>query len=87
MAERTGEIRAQSRAKNVTLLKKHTVIEVPVIDDADTVTVPIMTTIDSATVINLVDSSVITADIATNVITINDGGVSADHVIILVVGS
>lgn len=87
MAERTGEIRAQSRAKNVTLLKKHTVIEVPVIDDADTVTVPIMTTIDSATVINLVDSSVITADIATNVITINDVTVSQEHVIILVVGS
>ena len=87
MAERTGEVRVQSQAKDVTLLKKYATVEVLVIDDADTVTIDSMTTIDSAKVIDLADSTDVTVDIATNVITINDVGVSADHLIILVVGS
>lgn len=86
MAERTGEVRAQSQAKDVTLLKKHKTIEVLVIDDADTITVDGMTTIESATAIDLSDATAVAVDIATNVITINDVGVSADHLIILVVG-
>ena len=87
MAERVGEIRAQSRAKDVTLLKKHTTIEVAVIDDADTVTVDILTNIDNAKVVNLSDASDITVDIAGNVITINDGAVSGAHVLMQVVGT
>lgn len=86
MAERIGEVRAQSRAKDVTLLKKHATVEVLVIDDADTVTIDSITTIDNAKVINLSDGSDVTVDVATNVITINDVAISGAHVIILVVG-
>ena len=87
MAERIGEVRAQSRAKDVTLLKKHATVEVLVIDDADTVTIDSMTNIDNAKVVNLSDGSDITKDVATNVITINDVAVSGAHVISLVVGT
>lgn len=87
MAERVGEIRAQSQAKDTTLLKKHATVEVLVIDDADTVTIDSMTNIDNAKVVNLSDASDITVDIATNVITINDVAVSGAHVIIQVVGT
>ncbi len=87
MAERIPEIRAQSQAKNTTLLKKHTTLEVLNVDDADTITVDILANIDSATAIDLSDGTAVAVDIATNVITINDVGVSADHLIILVVGS
>lgn len=87
MAERVGEIRAQSQAKNTTLLKKHTTIEVAVIDDGDTVPVNILTNIDNVKVVNLSDASDITVDIAGNVITINDGAVSGAHVLIQVVGT
>lgn len=87
MAERIPEIRAQSQARDITLLKKHTTLEVLDVDDADTITVDIMTNIDSASAVDLSDGTAVTVDIATNVITINDVGVSADHLIILVVGS
>ena len=86
MAERIPEIRAQSRAKDVTLLKTHTTLEVLNVDDADTITVDILATIDSATAIDLSDGTAVAVDIATNVITINDVGVANDHLIILVVG-
>ena len=87
MAERIPEIRAQSRAKNVTLLKTHTTLEVLNVDDGDTITVDIMTTIDNAKVVSLSDASDITNDIAGNVITINDVAVSGAHVLIQVVGT
>lgn len=87
MAEVQGEVRAQSQARDVSLLKKHATIEILSINDGDTHTVNSLTTIDSAKVIDLSDSTDVTVDIATNVITINDSGVSTDHLIILVVGS
>ena len=87
MAEKIGEVRAQSQARDVTLLKKHATIEVLDLDDTDTVTVDSMTTIDSAKVINLSNAGDINVTLATNVITIDDEGVSNDHVIILVVGT
>lgn len=87
MAEKVGEVRAQSQAKDVTLLKKHATIEVLDLDDADTVTVNNMTTIDSATVINLSDATAVTVNTATNVITVNDLGLANAHVICLVVGT
>lgn len=87
MAERIPEVRAQSQARDVTLLKKHTTLEVIQVDDADTITVDSLTNIDNAKVINLADASDVTVDIATNVITINDVGVSADHLICLVIGT
>jgi len=87
MAERIPEIRAQSRAKDVTLLKTHTTLEVLNADDADTITVDILSNIDTALAVDLSDGTVVTVDIATNIITINDVGVSNDHLIILVVGS
>ena len=87
MAERTPEVRAQSQARDVTLLKKHTTLEVLQVDDGDTITVESLTNIDSAKVINLADASDVTVGIATNVITINDVGISADHLICLVVGT
>lgn len=87
MAERTPEIRAQSQAKTVTLLKKHTTLEVLTIDDADTIPVEIMTTIDNAKVINLADGSDVTINTAGNEITINDVSISGAHVICIVVGS
>lgn len=87
MAERIPEIRAQSRAKDVTLLRTHATLEVLSADDGDTITVDIMGNIDIALAVDLSDGTAVTVDIATNVITINDIGVSADHLIILVVGS
>lgn len=86
MAEITGEVRAQSQAKDITLLKKHATIEVLSIDDADTVTVDSMATINNAKVINLSDGTDVAVDIATNVVTINDVAISGSHIIILVVG-
>jgi hypothetical protein len=87
MADRKPEIRAQSQAKTITLLKKHTTLEVLTIDDADTVTVDIMTTIDNAKAINLADGTDVTVDILGNVLTINDVTVSGSHLLITVVGS
>jgi len=87
MAELIPEVRAQSQARDVALLKRHATLEVLNANDADTITVNSLTTIDSAKVIDLADSTDVTVDIATNVITINDVGVSSDHLIILVVGS
>ena len=87
MAERTGEVRAQSQAKNITLLKKHATIEVLAIDDADTIVVNAVATIDNAKVINLADGSDVTVTVATNVITIDDVAITGAHVICMVVGS
>ena len=87
MAERIPEIRAQSQAANKTLLKKHTTLEVLNVDDADTIPVNIMTNIDTASAVDLATGSAVTVDIAGNELTVNDAGVSNDHLIILVVGS
>lgn len=87
MAERVPSKVKAVQGKDTTLLKKYVTLEVDVIDDADTVTVTNLTTIDSAKVIDLADASDITADIATNVVTINDVSVSADHIVILAVGT
>jgi hypothetical protein len=84
--ERVGSVRG-SQAKSTTLLKKHNTIEVSVIDDSDFITVNNMVTVDNVKVINLVDSTDITADIAGNVVTINDVAVSSAHVLIVVTGS
>jgi len=86
MADRIGEVRAQSQAKDVTLLKKHATIEVLAVDDADTITVNSLVSIDNAKVVNLADASDVTINIATNVITINDVSVSAAHLLVLAVG-
>jgi hypothetical protein len=87
MAERKPEIRAQSQAREIVLKKKHTTLEVLTIDDADTVTVDIMTTIDNAKAINLEDGSDVTVDVLGNVLTVNDVAVSGSHLLITVVGS
>lgn len=87
MAERTPVLSKAVQGKDVTLLKKYVTVEIEVIDDGDTVTVSNLTTIESATVIDLADATAVAADIATNVVTINDVGVSQDHVVMLVVGT
>lgn len=87
MAERVGEVRAQSQAKDVTLLKKHSTIEVLVIDDADTVVVNSMANVENAKVINLADSVDVTVLIAGNVITIDDVSISGSHLVMLVTGA
>ena len=87
MAEREGEVRAQTQAKDVTLLKKFSQIEILVIDDADTHTVVGMTNIDNVRVVDLSTATDITADKAGNVVTINDVSVSGAHVLITVVGT
>ena len=87
MAERQPEIRAQSQARDITLLKKHTTLEVLDIDDGDIVTVVIMTNIDNVKAVNLVDAADVSVDISGNVLTINDGAVSASHLLIQVVGT
>jgi len=87
MAERVGEVKSQSQARDVTLLKKYSILEVLQVDDADTITVDALTTIDSVKVIDLADATDVTVDIATNVITINDVGVSADHLLVTAVGT
>jgi len=87
MADRKGEVRAQSQAKDVTMLKKHATIEVLVVDDADTITVDSMALIENAKVINLADASDVTVNIAVNVITINDVAISSAHLLVTVVGS
>ena len=87
MAERIGEVRAQSQAQNITLLKKHATIEVMVADDADTITVDALVAIDNVKVVNLADASDVTVTVATNVITIDDVAVAGAHLLCLVVGS
>lgn len=86
MSERKGEVRAQSQAKNITLLKKHATIEVLVVNDADTIVVDSMATINNAKVVNLADASDVTVEVVNNVITINDVSVSAAHLLVQVVG-
>ena len=86
MADRTFSVHKQSQAKSTTLLKKHGTFEVEVIDDADTVTVTTMTTIDNAKVINLADGSDVTINVATNVITINDVAATGIRVLVVAVG-
>ena len=86
MAERKGEVRAQSQAKNVTLLKKHATIEVLVADDADIIVVDSMVTVENAKVINLLDATDVTVTVATNVITIDDVAISASHLLVVVAG-
>jgi hypothetical protein len=87
MADRKGEVRAQSQAKSFTLLKKHATIEVPTIDDGDTITVDGIVNIDNAKVVNVADASDVTVNISGNVVTINDVAVSGAHVLCLVVGT
>ena len=86
MANRIGEVRAQSQAKQITLLKKHATIEVLSVDDADTITVDSMATIENVKVVSLVDSSDVVVTFAANVITIDDVAVSASHLLVTVVG-
>ena len=86
MAERIGEIRAQSRAKDITMLKKHATVEVLVVDDTDTIPVPFLTTIENAKVINLLDASDVTVTLLGNVITVDDVAISAAHLLVTVVG-
>ena len=87
MAERVPILLKVVQSKDESLLKKYVTVEVRVIDDADTVTIDNLTTIDSVKVIDLADAADVTADIATNVVTINDAGVTGDHVVMLVVGT
>ena len=87
MAEKIGEVRAQSQARNITLLKRHATIEVLDVDDADTITVDSLTTIDAVTIYNAATASTVAADIAGNVITINDVTAVNSHVILLAIGS
>lgn len=87
MADRAYSSIGQGKGQDVTQLKRHATLEVAIIDDGDTITVDNYTTIDSATVIDLADATSYTVNLSTNVITINDVSVSADHVIVLVVGS
>lgn len=87
MAERSGEVRAQTQAFNKVLLKKFSQIEIPVIDDADTHTVVGMTNIDNAKAVNLEDASDVTVTVLDNVVTVDDAGVSGDHILITVVGT
>lgn len=87
MAERNGEVRAQTQAHNKVLLKKYSQIEIEVIDDADTHTVVGMTNIDNAKAVNLEDAADINVTVLGNVVTVDDAGVSADHILITVVGT
>ena len=85
MANVIGEVRAQSQAKDITLLKKHASIEVISISDTDTYTVDNMTTVENSTVVNMATGADVTHTKVGNVITIDDA-VSDIHVMIFVVG-
>lgn len=87
MADRTYVVQDQGQAKSITLLKKHATLVVESIDDADTVTAAMLTTIDNAKMINLSDGSDITVNVATNVVTVNDVAVSGAKVLVVVVGT
>ena len=87
MADKTYSVKSQGQGQTVTNLKKFLTLEVTSISDADTVTVDALTTVNVAKVIDLSDGTEYTVTLATNVITIDDATCSADHVIILVVGS
>lgn len=87
MADRTYIVRKTAIAKEETVLKKHTTLEVVSIDEADTVTVQGYTTIDNVKVVNLADGADVDASAVGNVVTIDEVGASGVHVIALVVGS
>jgi len=86
MADQTYTVKDQGQGQDITLLKKHKTLEVSSISDADTITVDGLTTVNEAKVIDLADATEYAVTLATNVITIDDGACSSDHVIVLVVG-
>ena len=87
MAERNGEVRAQTQAHNKILLKKYSQIEIEVIDDADYHTVVGMTNVENAKAVDLATAVDVTVTVLGNVVTVDDAGVSGDHILITVVGT
>ena len=87
MADLKGQVRAQTQAKSITLLKKYVTVEVLVANDADTITIDSIVNIDNAKVISLLDASDITVNTSGNVITINDIAVVNSHLLCTVVGT
>lgn len=86
MSDKTYTVKDQGQGQDISLLKKHSTLEITSISDTDTITVANMTTVNSAKVVDLADGTEYTTTLLTNVITIDDVGCSNDHVIVLVVG-
>jgi len=87
MADRSYIVKKTAIGKEETVLKRHSTIEVISIDEADTVTVQGYTTIDNVKAIDLAAGTDVDASAAGNVITIDEVGASAVHIIAIVVGS
>lgn len=86
MADQTYTVKNQGQGQDITYLKKNTTLEVVSISDTDTITVDSFTTIEVARVVDLADGVEYAVTLLNNVITIDDGACSSDHVIVLVVG-
>ena len=86
MADVSYEVKKLGQGQDVSYLKKYVVLEVNEIDDADTITVAELTTVNSAKVINLSDATDVGVTLATNVITIDEAALADAHVIVLAVG-
>ena len=86
MADKTYTVKDQGRGQDISYLKKHVTLEIASIDDADTITVDELTTVNVARVVDLADGVEYAVTLATNVITMDDVACSSDHVIVLVVG-
>jgi len=87
MADKTYNVIKSGQGQDITMLKKHVTLEISEISDADTITVDELTTVNAAKVIDLATGTDFTiAELATNVITIDDVTCVSDHVIVLAVG-
>lgn len=80
MADITEEVTYRQEISVVAATKKKQIVFRALnVDDGDTITIGDVTTINSAHVCDESDGSEVTVDLATNVITINDVGVSGDN--------
>ena len=87
MGDKSYLVKSSGQSRDETLLKKHKTLEVISIDEDDTITVTGYTTINSVKVVNLADCVDVSSSVVGNVVTIDEVDLSAEHVIILVVGS
>ena len=85
MADVSYSVQKAGQGQDVSYLKKYVVLDTTV-DDADTITVVELGTVQVVSIINLSDGSVIGSTLATNVITIDEAALSAAHVLVSAVG-
>ena len=86
MADVTYEVKKQGQGQDISYLKKWVVLEVSEIDDADTITVSELTTVNKAQIVNLSDASEVGKTVVDNVITIDEAALADAHIIVLAIG-